>query len=185
MKRLSPGPSFNITKIIVAGRTLEMIYFMLEYICVSGGVYNVCVCVMCVCVFVCPWNTLTWSHTDSIFIQNLVYTQLKWTTNNRDLRQRKTAAWNEKHGRSIVLGKEMSSGLIWRSPERVLSERKGKVIPCQGAKDGKGTGTNTGKSGARNLEAESIRSRAESMGGCVKLKTLTEIRWNSVCIIHL
>ena len=27
-----------------------------------------------------------------------------------------------------------------------------------------------------NKEAESIRSRAESMGGCVKLKTVTEIR---------
>jgi len=50
-KRLSPGPSFNITKIIVAGRTLEMIDFMLEYICVSGGVCNLHVCV---CVCVCP-----------------------------------------------------------------------------------------------------------------------------------
>ena len=41
----------------------------------------------------------------------------------------------------------------------------------------KGTGTNSGKSGARNLEAESFGSRAESMGGCVKLKlkTVTEI----------
>ena len=27
-----------------------------------------------------------------------------------------------------------------------------------------------------NLEAERIRSRVESMGGCVKLKTVTEIR---------
>ena len=29
----------------------------------------------------------------------------------------------------------------------------------------------------RNLEAESIRSRAESMGGRVKLKTVTDIRF--------
>ena len=36
-------------------------------------------------------------------------------------------------------------------------------------------GNNSGESGARNLEAESIRSRAGSMGGCVKLKTVTEI----------
>ena len=36
-------------------------------------------------------------------------------------------------------------------------------------------GTNSGESGARNLEAESIRRRAESTGGCVKLKTVTEI----------
>ena len=32
---------------------------------------------------------------------------------------------------------------------------------------------------ARNLEAESIRSGAESTGGCVKLKTVTEIRRSS------
>ena len=35
------------------------------------------------------------------------------------------------------------------------------------------------KSCARNLEAESIRNRAESTGGCVKLKTVTEIRRSS------
>ena len=40
-------------------------------------------------------------------------------------------------------------------------------------------GTNSGESGARNLEAESIRRRAESTGGCVKLKTVTEIRRSS------
>ena len=40
-------------------------------------------------------------------------------------------------------------------------------------------GTNSGESGARNLEVESIRSGAESMGGCVKLKTVIEIRQSS------
>ena len=35
------------------------------------------------------------------------------------------------------------------------------------------------ESGARNLEAESMRSRAESTGGCVKLRTVTEIRRSS------
>ena len=35
------------------------------------------------------------------------------------------------------------------------------------------------KSGARNLESESTRSRTESTGWCVKLSTLTEIQWNS------
>ena len=34
-------------------------------------------------------------------------------------------------------------------------------------------------SDARNLETENIRSRAESTGGCVKLKTVTEIRRSS------
>ena len=36
-------------------------------------------------------------------------------------------------------------------------------------------GTNSGESDARNLAAESIRSGVESPGGCVKLKTVTEI----------
>ena len=39
----------------------------------------------------------------------------------------------------------------------------------------KGTGTNSGKSDAKNLEVEITWSRAESVGGCVKLKTVTEI----------
>ena len=43
----------------------------------------------------------------------------------------------------------------------------------------KGAGTSSGESGARNLEAESIRSGAESTRGCVKLKTVTEIRRSS------
>ena len=37
---------------------------------------------------------------------------------------------------------------------------------------------------ARNLEAESIRSRVESMGGSVNLKMVTEIRWSSACDIY-
>ena len=54
---------------------------------------------------------------------------------------------------------------------------KGKVIPCRGTEDRKGAGTTSGESGARNLEAvESIKSRVESMGGCV---IVTEIRWRS------
>ena len=60
-----------------------------------------------------------------------------------------------------------------------LSEWTGNSIPCRGAQDGKGTGTVSGKSGTRNLGAKSIRSGAESTGGCVKLKTVTEIRQNS------
>ena len=37
------------------------------------------------------------------------------------------------------------------------------------------------KSGVRNLEAESIRSGVESTRGCVKLKTVTELRRSSAC----
>ena len=46
----------------------------------------------------------------------------------------------------------------------------------------KGAGTNSGESGTRNLEAESIRRGAESARVCVKLKTVTEIRRSSACI---
>ena len=37
-------------------------------------------------------------------------------------------------------------------------------------------GTNSGESGVRNLEAESIGRIVESAGGCVKLQIVTEIR---------
>ena len=43
----------------------------------------------------------------------------------------------------------------------------------------KSAGPNSGESGVRNLEAESIRSGAESPRRCVKLKTVTEIRRSS------
>ena len=46
----------------------------------------------------------------------------------------------------------------------------------------KGARTNSGKSGTRNLESESVRSRVESTGGCVKLKTVTEIGQSSALI---
>ena len=57
-----------------------------------------------------------------------------------------------------------------------LNESKGEVIPCKWTENRKGAGTNSRDSGARNLEAEIIRSRAESTALCVKLKTVTEIR---------
>ena len=100
-------------------------------------------------------------------------------TDNRDLRQRKTAAWNGKHGRCIVLEKEKFWGLTWMSPERVPVREEGEGHSTQRGQDRKGTGTNSEMSGARNLEAESIRSKAESAGGCVKVKTVTEIRQGS------
>ena len=47
-----------------------------------------------------------------------------------------------------------------------LSERKGKVTQCRWTENRKGAGTKSGESGARNLEAESIRSRAEYVRVC-------------------
>ena len=52
--------------------------------------------------------------------------------------------------------------------------RKWKVIPCRGAEDRIGAGTNSGKSGTRDLESESVKNKAESRGGCGKLKTAME-----------
>ena len=43
-------------------------------------------------------------------------------------------------------------------------------------KNRKDVGTNNRESGARNLEADGIKSSAESTGRCVKWKTVTEIR---------
>ena len=50
------------------------------------------------------------------------------------------------------------------------------------AEDGKGTGTNSGKSGMRNLEAKSIRSKvgSKTKSECVKLKTVTKVGWTNV-----
>ena len=44
-------------------------------------------------------------------------------------------------------------------------QRKGKVIPCRGAENRKGAGINSGESGARTLEAESI---SISVYNCIK-----------------
>ena len=73
------------------------------------------------------------AHTSIPTMQNLIYTQLKRTP-NRDLRQRKTTAWNGKHGRAIVLEKEMSWGLIWRSPERVSVGEEGDGLKTEKAR---------------------------------------------------
>ena len=64
---------------------------------------------------------------------------------------------------------------VWR---RFLSEKKGKVISSKRTKDRKSMGTNSRKSGTKNLEAESIRNRMESMGRHAMLKTVIEIRWS-------
>ena len=56
------------------------------------------------------------------------------------------------------------------SSEGFLLDRKGKVIPCRWTEHRKGAGTNSGESGAKNLEAESIRSRAESTGRVCKVE---------------
>ena len=92
-------------------------------------------------------------------------------------------------GGSSIRGEDIAGLLFWKKTffavgfkevqRGLLSERKGKAIPCKGTKDRKDTGTNSGKSGMRDLEAENIRSRAESTGRCVKVETIKEIRQHS------
>ena len=88
---------------------------------------------------------------------------------------------NCKQGRSIVLEKENCFELRFEGVQRgIHSESKGELgHSIQTDRSRKGVRTNSGQSGTTNLEAESIRSRAESTGGCVKLKTVTEIRRSS------
>ena len=66
--------------------------------------------------------------------------------------------------------------MIRRSPERVSVGEEGEArsFYVEGPKT-----ENERKPTEENLESETIRSRTESRGWCVKLSTLTEIRWNS------
>ena len=70
------------------------------------------------------------------------------------------------------------------SSERVSVGEQGEVIPCRWTENRKGTGTNRGESGARNLQAESIRSSAESMGGCVAIDNALETVINLLFVIN-
>ena len=83
------------------------------------------------------------------------------------LRQQ-TGTWGgERHSRAerktwtVYCLEKMKNLQVWfEGVQRgLLSERKGKVIPCRWAEDGKGAGTSSGVSGTSSLEAESIRSR--------------------------
>ena len=65
------------------------------------------------------------------------------------------------------------------SREGFCRRERGRSFHVDGPKTKKGAGTDSGESDARNMEVESIRCRAESKGGCVKLKTVAEIRRSS------
>ena len=91
----------------------------------------------------------------------------------------KTAARNRKYGGPYFGERKCFNVTLERVQKGFLSERKGKVILCKWIENRKGAGANSEESGARDLEAESMRSRAESTGGCVKLNILTDIRRSS------
>ena len=64
------------------------------------------------------------------------------------------------------------------STERVSVAEAEKAHLCRGARSRKGSGTSRWEVWYESLEVLSIRSGAESTGGCVKLKAVTEIRRN-------
>ena len=88
----------------------------------------------------------------------------------------KTAARNGKHDRSIVLGKRNVLRFDLKESREVFCRRgRGRSFYVDGPKTQKAREL-TMESSARNLEVESIRSRAESTGGCVNLKIVADIR---------
>ena len=120
-------------------------------------------------------------HMSVLMLHNLIYMQLK-QSQRLVAHEDSNAEWKTwqvyclENNNNYVLKFDLKES---RDARWFPSERQGKVIPCRAAEDRKSVGTNSGKSGTRILEAESIWSRAESVGGCVKLKTVTEYSWQS------
>ena len=88
----------------------------------------------------------------------------------------KTAAWNGKHGYNSFWERNILGFDVCR--KRISLGEKGEVVPCRRTENRKRHGHQLWRfvePGARNLKAESIRITAESTGGCVKLKTVTEM----------
>ena len=88
---------------------------------------------------------------------------------NRDLHYlqlRKTVSQEGKHCRSTVLEKGMFRGWIYESREGFFWRGRGKSFDVEELKTEKAQGPmprNGEKSGTRNLETESVRSRVESV----------------------
>ena len=78
------------------------------------------------------------------------------------------------HVRESALKVDSERKIPCRTGESNLRQRRDGPMLYQLSyiEDAKDTGTNSGKSGTRNLEADSIRGRAESTGRGVKLKTV-------------
>ena len=93
--------------------------------------------------------------------------------------------WRHQHGTENMAGLKFWEKKCMlhlnESREGFCRRGRGRSFHIDGLNTEKARGTNSRESGAKNLEAESIRSQTESMGGCVKLKTATEIRWSSTC----
>ena len=93
----------------------------------------------------------------------------------------KDSGTEQKTWQVYSLGKRHVFRLHLKESRKGFGQRgRGRSFHVDGPKNRKGAGTNSAESGARNLEAEtseSMRSRVESMGECVKLKTVTKITW--------
>lgn len=96
---------------------------------------------------------------------------------NRVLWWRKIATQSRKHGRFTFWKKKSLKVRSERVQSGLLLERNLKVIPCRGAKNVKGMGTNDGKSGTMNLEDEyQKQNRKHSrIKNTIGLKTLLRL----------
>ena len=124
------------------------------------------------------------THTGTRTHNHSGYTNLNIHSSKRAANARET--WNgyrrteQKTWQVYKFGKRNVFRLDLDESREGFSRRgRGRSFHVEGPKT-KGAGTNSGESGARNLEAESIRSGAERTGGHVKWKTVTEIRRSSV-----
>ena len=107
----------------------------------------------------------TYTYTGTCTHEYTDYTKL---THKQRLEAEEDGAWNRKHCRSIVLEKEMCSGLICRSLERVSVGEDGKGCFMWMDRQLK-----TEK--AQEPTVENLVQQIWSSGGCVKLKTIMEM----------
>ena len=101
----------------------------------------------------------THTHTEAPAHIHILTTYTKFNLHANRQQTEKTAALNRKYGSSVVSEKKEKKVL------KLDLKESGEILCQRGRVRSRGP-----KSVMRNLEAESIRSRAESMGGCVKLK---------------
>ena len=115
-----------------------------------------------------------------VTIQNLIYTHLKKDSKQRpEMNRDNSTEWKTwqvySFGKRNVLRFDfwVQRGFLW--------ERKGKVISMQLDLRQRRCRNQQWRVLYKESEAESIRSRAKSIRGCVKLKTVNEKRQNSAC----
>ena len=95
---------------------------------------------------------------------------------SRGLEEKSSISGENMAASSVVLKKKKRFDVGFECPERISFGEGEDVILCRGAEDRRGMGTTSGKHDTRNLEGRSIRGRMDSTGGCLSVKTVTEIQ---------